>query len=141
MAAPARNVPDVSANADPNTGYIVGYTPSDANADFPGANCTTGQYCALTFFGGTSFVAPQLNGVTALLSQNANGRLGLLNTPLYSLVLANAARKPTAPLRYITTGDNWFYRAENGYSPAAGPGVGVYARNALASSRPHVKHP
>jgi kumamolisin len=80
-----RNVPDVSANADPNTGYIVGYTPSDANADFPGANCTTGQYCALTFFGGTSFVAPQLNGVTALLSQNANGRLGLLNPPLYSL--------------------------------------------------------
>jgi kumamolisin len=92
---PGRNVPDVSANADPDTGYIIDYT-SNVNG-----------YSTLTFYGGTSFVAPQLNGVTALLGQIANQRLGLLNVPLYNLVLSGLDR-PTAgaPLRYITEGDN-----------------------------------
>jgi kumamolisin len=119
-----RNVPDVSANADPITGYILGYTPSDANADFPGFGCTTGQYCSIPGYGGTSFVAPQLNGVTALLGQNANGRLGLLNIPLYQLLLSKLdTTKAGSPLHPITEGDNWFYKGANGYSPAAGVGV------------------
>ena len=75
--------------------------------------------------GGTSFVAPQLNGVTALLSQSLHGaRLGLLNCPLYSLALAGQAYKRLhAPLHVISTGDNWFYQGRNGYRPAAGLGT------------------
>ena len=38
-----------------------------------------------TFTGGTSFVAPKLNGITALLVQNADHRLGFLNPTLYGL--------------------------------------------------------
>lgn len=117
-----RNVPDISANADPDTGYIVGYTPSNGS-HFSADNCVTGVFCTVTFFGGTSFVAPQLNGVTALLVQKAKTRLGLLNAPLYNLVRKNAGLNPAGPLHYISTGDNWFYHGQNSYNPGAGAGV------------------
>jgi kumamolisin len=107
-----RNVPDVSFNGDPDTGYIIPYT-SDRNG-----------FEVLSFIGGTSFVAPQLNGVTALLDQSAHGRVGLLNFALYDLVrfgLAYGGKK--APLRDITTGDDWFYTAHKGYDQGTGVGV------------------
>ncbi len=110
---PGRNLPDVSFNADPETGYTIFYT-SDKNGPE-----------VLEFGGGTSFVAPQLNGVTALLSQSLHGaRLGLLNYPLYALSLTGQAYKGShPPLHVIADGDNWFYKARNGYSPAAGLGT------------------
>ncbi len=103
----------MSYNADPETGYILVYT-SDQNG-----------FEVLTFGGGTSFVAPQLNGVTALLSQSLHGaRLGLLNYPLYALALTGQAYKGShPPLHAIVDGDNWFYKGRNGYSPAAGLGT------------------
>ncbi len=111
---PGRNVPDISFNADPQTGYIVYYTsePSGVFGEQPG-------------WGGTSFVAPQLNGVSALLGQYSGGdRLGLLNNTLYFLALTGRAYGGSrAPLQPITDGDNWFYHGSNGYSPAAGLGV------------------
>ena len=107
-----RNVPDVSFNADPDTGYIIPYT-SDRNG-----------FEVLSFIGGTSFVAPQLNGVTALLDQSAHGRVGLLNFALYDLVRFNLAYGgKKAPLRDITAGDNWFYTAHKGYDQGTGVGV------------------
>jgi kumamolisin len=108
-----RNVPDFSYNADPETGYEVFYT-----SDVTG-------FSVQSFFGGTSFVGPQLNGVTALLGQNAGGqRLGLLNVPLYTLErFGLTSVGPNPILNTITTGDNWFYTATKGYSPAAGLGT------------------
>ncbi len=109
---PGRNVPDVSFNADPDTGYVVYYT-----SNVTGFGIQPG-------WGGTSFVAPQLNGVTALLDQNARNRVGLLNSALYSLVLTGQAyRGHNAPLNVISNGDNWFYHGNNGYSPAVGVGT------------------
>jgi kumamolisin len=109
---PGRNLPDISFNADPETGYLVVYT-----SDVDGFGVIEA--------GGTSFVAPQLNGVTALLSQSLHGaRLGLLNFPLYALSLTGQAyRGAHAPLHVISDGDNWFYKGRNGYSPAAGLGT------------------
>jgi subtilase family serine protease len=91
---PGRNVPDVSLNADPNTGYLVYYTSSKSGFGIE------------SYWGGTSFVGPQLNGVTALLSQYAGHRLGLLNYPLYALALSGGYQGSNAPLRYIAEGDN-----------------------------------
>jgi kumamolisin len=105
---PGRNVPDVSFNADPETGYVIYYTSSVSG------------FALDTFNGGTSFVAPQLNGVSALLGQYVHGRLGLLNYPLY---LAAGGAGAAAPLHVIAFGDNWFYRGREGYSPAAGLGT------------------
>ncbi|MBV9016785.1 MAG: S53 family peptidase [Alphaproteobacteria bacterium] len=105
-----RNVPDVSFNADPLTGYAILYT-SDVNG-----------FEVETFMGGGSFVAPQLNGIAALLVQNAGHRLGFLNPLLYGLA-PGGSHGPNAALNTISAGDNWFYSGRNGYSPAAGLGT------------------
>jgi len=110
---PGRNLPDVSFNADPYTGYVVYYTSSVSGFGVePG-------------WGGTSFVAPQLNGVTALLGEDLHGhRIGLLNFPLYFLAITGQAYSGSnPPLNVIEYGDNWFYQARDGYSPAAGLGT------------------
>jgi kumamolisin len=107
-----RNVPDISANADPQTGYEIFYTSSFFGFEIE------------TFIGGTSFVAPQFNGVSALFVQYLGGRMGLINVPLYQLAASGKAyMKPHAPLHVIGYGDNWFYKGANGYSPAAGLGT------------------
>ena len=110
---PGRNVPDLSFNADPETGYVIYYTSS-----------VTG-FGLDSFYGGTSFVAPQLNGVSALLGEYLHGsRIGLLNFPVYGLALTGQAyRGARAPLHAIAYGDNWFYHGSNGYNPAAGLGT------------------
>jgi subtilase family serine protease len=101
-----RNVPDVSLDADPFSGYLLFSTPDGG---------------LLSGFGGTSFVAPQLNGIMALVAQ-ANGvrRLGLINPMLYRFKRQVGAG---APLVDITAGDNWFYAGIPGFDPAAGLGV------------------
>jgi kumamolisin len=105
---PGRNVPDVSFNADPYTGYVVYYTSSSTGFGIePG-------------WGGTSFVAPQLNGVTSLLNQSLRGRQGLLNYALYG---AQDSQRENAPLHPIAYGDNWFYSGSNGYNLGAGLGT------------------
>ena len=109
---PGRNVPDVSFNADPETGYIIPYT-SDVSG-----------FSVLSFVGGTSFVAPQLNGVSALLGDYLDSRLGLLNFPLYALAQSGKAYQgPNAPLHAIKFGDNWFYNGSNGYNLGVGLGT------------------
>jgi subtilase family serine protease len=110
---PGRNLPDVSFNADPETGYVIYYTSN-----------VTG-FGKVTFYGGTSFVGQQMNGVTALLGEYLHGsRLGLLNYPLYDLALSGQAYTGTdAPLHAIAYGDDWFYYGSNGYNLGAGLGT------------------
>jgi subtilase family serine protease len=108
---PGRNLPDVSLNADPMTGYTVFYT-----SDVTG-------FAVLNRTGGTSFVGPQLAGITTLLAQNAGHRLGLLNPLLYWLASNGGTQGTNAALNTISAGDNWFYSGSNGYSPAAGLGT------------------
>lgn len=94
---PGRNVPDISANADPESGYIFlqdGYL--------------------FDFEGGTSFVAPQLNGTTALFVEALGSRVGQITPALYSFGEATTDR--------IRLGDNWGYQAGKGYDNASGLG-------------------
>jgi subtilase family serine protease len=106
-----RNVPDLAMNADPYTGYELGYTSS-----------STGSYAVYTNYGGTSFVAPQLCGVTQLLDENAGARLGFLNTVVYALAAKNGYTGSKPALRAISAGTNEFYSGSSGYNPAAGLG-------------------
>jgi kumamolisin len=64
---PGRGVPDVSGNADPHTGWLVG----DGLNDHP--------------FGGTSAVAPLWAALVAQLNQHLGSRAGFLNPLLYEL--------------------------------------------------------
>jgi kumamolisin len=109
---PGRNVPDISTNADPQTGYVVYYTSSVSG--------TRGEYQ----YGGTSFVDPELNGVTSLFVQALHGRIGLLNPALYQILTSPGAYYGRhAPYRDITQGNNWYWNAGPGYDQTTGVGV------------------
>jgi subtilase family serine protease len=100
-----RNLPDVSLNADPYTGYLVYY-----------------QSAWLDGYGGTSFVAPQLNGIAALLGQFTQTRLGHLNPQLYAR-LAQYGYGKGSPFHSVTHGDNLYWQATPSYNPASGIGT------------------
>jgi len=100
-----RNVPDVALNADPYTGYEVYF-----------------QGGMVAGFGGTSFVAPQLNGIAILLGEVAHSRLGLLNPTLYRMARHVGSGSLFVPFHPITSGDNLFYKSTPGYNPATGLG-------------------
>jgi subtilase family serine protease len=101
-----RNVPDISLNADPETGYIFVST-------FDGG-LNSGE-------GGTSFVAPQLNGITALLRQSSGHRIGLWNPQVYAIQNIFGYGRFT-PFNSIRAGDNWFYYGQPRYNQGAGIG-------------------
>src|SRR5262249_25258158 len=118
-----RNLPDVSLDGDPETGFII-------NSSLDGG--------LLAGFGGTSFVAPQLNGISALLVQATGGRVGLWNPMLYRFkrVFGSSA---SSPLVDITAGDNWFYSGVPGYEPGAGLGV-LNVANLVAAVQAEAHH-
>ncbi len=107
----ARAVPDVAANADPQTGY----------AEY----CTAGDYCASapgSWFdiGGTSAAAPLWASLAALAAQGASMRVGLITPALYSLYGADTAAHAAAgiPLGGTTYYD--YLTQVNGASPSSG---------------------
>jgi subtilase family serine protease len=99
-----RNLPDVSLNADPYSGY----------AAYTNGAWTTGS-------GGTSFVAPQLNGILTLISAGLNGRVGPINPQLYA-AFKTYGYGAGSPFRPITAGTNQYYASTAGYNPATGLG-------------------
>ena len=101
---PGRNLPDVSLNADPYSGYLVYFE---------------GQWGAGS--GGTSFVAPQLNGIFTLIAAGKNGRLGLLHPQLYG-AFKTYGYGARSPFRAITAGTNLYYKSTNTFNPATGLG-------------------
>ena len=107
-----REVPDVSADADPATGYAVYCTVS-------AAGCSSGWIEV----GGTSAAAPLWAGSTALinsyLQQQGKSRMGFANPVLYGL--ANAQTQ-YPPFHDVTSGTNLYYPATTGYDEASGWG-------------------
>jgi kumamolisin len=118
-----RAVPDVSADADPFTGY------EEYFSKFPGANLQGG-------WGGTSFVAPQFAGATAVMDSFLHHRAGFWNPKIYRF----AAQK-NSPFDPVTTtgtaNDNLFFTGMAGhrYNPAAGLGTPNFAKLAADFKR------
>ncbi len=109
-----RAVPDLSANADPFSGYLL-YEPSFV---------PTGQAALQGGWGGTSFVAPQLNGSAAVIDSYLGHRVGLWNPSIYAA--AASAHSPFTPLQQSGAGnDNLFYTGTAGslFNPATGLGT------------------
>jgi subtilase family serine protease len=102
-----RNTPDISLDGDPETGFILLSTEDGGLG---------------SSVGGTSFVAPQLNGITTLIVQASGGRVGLINPALYRYKLQYGNGKDS-PFRDVTAGDNWFYAGVAGFDDGAGLGV------------------
>jgi hypothetical protein len=118
-SVPCREVPDVSADADPRTGYLIYYN---------GSGQETGSPQGWQGTGGTSAAAPLWAAVVALADAApacGGARLGFLNPVLYRL----AAASPGRYLHDITTGNNDYtgtsggrYPAGTGYDMATGLG-------------------
>jgi subtilase family serine protease len=83
-----RAVPDISAVADPNTGYLIGETQT-----FPDGSQKYSEYR----LGGTSLSSPLVAGIMALTNQAAGHPLGFINPLLYSLAGTSAITDVTSP--------------------------------------------
>ena len=93
-----RGVPDVSGDADPDTGYNVLVDGSQE------------------VVGGTSAVAPLWAALVALLNQQLGKRLGFINPLIYALP------EPNNGFNDITEGNNGSYSAGPGWDPCTGLG-------------------
>ncbi|KRK47528.1 peptidase S53 propeptide [Secundilactobacillus kimchicus JCM 15530] len=111
-----RNVPDVAGNADADTGYAVyvSYTKTPNGDD---ASKTW------SVAGGTSFVAPQMAAVNALMNSGLNAPIGFWNPQIYKF--AQSSDSPFTPLDSITNNDNLYYTGQPGklYNQATGLGT------------------
>jgi kumamolisin len=94
-----RVVPDVSGNADPETGYII----VGPTGDFEGP------------IGGTSATAPLWAALIAILNQAIGAPIGFFNPLLYRSLSVGV-------LRDIVQGDNGAYAAAPGYDACTGIG-------------------
>jgi subtilase family serine protease len=123
-----RGVPDVSADADPNTGYVVYYAG------------------AWTAFGGTSAAAPLWGAILAdanssgLGSCSASTPVGFVNPALYRIASGGGF---SAAFHDITTGDNDFtgtnggqFAAGTGYDLASGLGTPIAYSSATSGLVP-----
>ena len=90
-----RAVPDISADADPNTGYLIGQTQT-----FPDGSVKYSEYR----IGGTSLSSPLLAGVMALADQAAGHPHGFANPLFYSrLPGSNAVHDIVNPSKTVAT--------------------------------------
>jgi len=116
VSATMRNVPDISLNADPNTGYLLYVTDPAAGA---------GYY----IYGGTSASAPLWAGFTALVNQSrakaGKGPIGFINPALYSFGPGGVnASRYTADYHDIADGSNNIpFLAVPGFDNATGLGT------------------
>ena len=87
---PLRVVPDISLNADPQTGFLIGLTQ-----DFTGPAATdsglSGNQYATTREGGTSEASPLLAGLVADADQVGGVPIGFLNPVIYKLAQEKSA--------------------------------------------------
>jgi kumamolisin len=95
-----RGVPDVSADADPQTGVVVMHVDGKQ----------------LEVIGGTSASAPMWASLVLRLNQGLNARCGFLNPLLYE-------KFATGVLQDITVGNNGAYSAGTGWDACTGLGT------------------
>ncbi len=103
VTSPFRSAPDVSADANPYTGFAI--------------VLEGGNYV----IGGTSLASPLWAGMAADLDQYVGRSLGLLNPSLYS-IYANKAEYQAA-FHQISSGFNGEYQAGPGYNLVTGLGT------------------
>ena len=105
-----RNYPDLSANADPLSGYYF----YKASKKFSNWGTT----------GGTSIVSPQYAASTAVITSGHNRiRMGFWNPQIYKLAMSSAS--PFTPLNFTDENSNLYYTGQPGtiYNQATGLGV------------------
>ena len=135
-----RAVPDVSADADPSTGYLVYWN---------GNGSVAGQPAGWQGIGGTSAAAPLWGALVALADASpgcGGSTVGFANPALYR----TAGSAYAATFNDVTAGENDFtgtnggrYAAKPGYDPVTGLGSPNAATlvDQLCASTPHLATP
>jgi kumamolisin len=111
--ADGRAETDLAADGDPFTGYLEYFS------GFPAADGTLEPG-----WGGTSFVAPQMNGSAAVIDSFVGHRLGFWNPAIYRF--ATMRNSPFTPIDTTgVTNTNLYYTGTKGalYDPATGLGT------------------
>lgn len=139
--------PDISADADPYTGYLVGYRPITNDATL-----ATGAYQTQTA-GGTSLAAPLVAAQIAIVQQATRSSIGFANPTLYGLdkIFPSTFRdvghaSPPVALAYDShvSGNTWLVTLDRdtslstatGYDSVTGMGSLTYGLlNLLAAGR------
>ena len=126
-----REVPDVSADADPATGYAVYCTVA-------AAGCSSGGWIEV---GGTSAAAPLWAGSTATVNEylqnQGKSRIGFANPVLYGLA---GTQQQYTPFHDVTSGNNLYYPATTAYDLASGwgsPDIYNIARDIAGGGTPN----
>jgi kumamolisin len=117
-SATGRAVPDLAADADPDTGYKLYYSGQNPRLE--------------SGWGGTSFVAPQLNGSAAVIDSFLHHRTGFWNPAIYRF--ATKSYTPFSPINASgASNDNLFYTGTAGtkYNPGTGLGTPNLGKLAL----------
>ncbi len=99
IKAGGRGVPDVSGDADPNSGYNIRVDGEDA------------------VFGGTSAVAPLWAGLVARINQLTGKSIGFLNPLIYAQAVE------TSGFHDVTQGNNGAFKAAKGWDACTGLGT------------------
>jgi kumamolisin len=111
-----RQVPDVSADADPLTGYAVYYS---------GNGCNTPSQC-WQIVGGTSAATPLWASLVLLMNQLAEQQgqrpLGFLDQVLYQLETSSGTVTAPLPFHDVSIGGNLYYDATPGWDYSTGWG-------------------
>jgi subtilase family serine protease len=125
-----REVPDVSADADPATGYAVYCTAS-------ASGCPSTGWIEV---GGTSAAAPMWAGSTATINEylqkQGKSIVGFANPALYGL---ENAQQQFPPFHDVSSGTNLFYPATANYDEASGwgsPDIYNIARDLAGGTQP-----
>jgi kumamolisin len=107
-----RAVPDLSADADPFTGYLEYFSGFAPNPTLEAG------------WGGTSFVSPQLNGAAAVIDGFLGHRVGFWNPAIYHF--ATTRNSPFTTLSASSaSNDNLYYTATKGHVFTPGVGLGT----------------
>jgi kumamolisin len=118
-AARGRAVPDISADADPWTGY------EEYFIGFPGNHLQDG-------WGGTSFVAPQMNAAAVVIDSYLGRRVGFWNPLIYKYAVMRGS--PFHPLDATGSGnDDLYFTGTKGHVYNPGTGLGTVNLAKLAA--------
>ncbi len=126
LSAGKRGVPDVSADADPGTGWLV-----YAGEGQGGVGEAGGTSAATPFWAASMLLVEQY------AAQQRVGSTGFVDPILYAL---SSAPQPYPPLHDVTFGGNRYYQAATGWDFATGlgsPDVWNLARDVVAYLKRH----
>lgn len=140
--------PDISADADPYTGYMIGYRPITDDDSL-----ATGPYQTVTY-GGTSLASPLVAAQMAIVQQATHTAIGFANPTLYGLdkILPSSFRdvkhaNPPVALAYdsMVSGHTWLITLDRdtslttatGYDNVTGIGGLTYGLLTLLAAGRH----